>query len=185
MSPNAPNPTYRPANAPSALILLTGAPSIGKSTVARELLGRLNSAAWLDGDDVWRINPFSVNTLTKALVERNICCILRNYLEAGLSWVILSWVLHRQEIIDRLLFALADVEHECYAFALVADEAALCQRYAEDARRDPLSAPPLDRLRQSRETNTIQIDTTNKTPQEVAAEVLQHIGPQLVDSRIS
>lgn len=41
------------------LIMITGEAWTGKTTCARLLYQELNNSAWLDGDDVWKINPFS------------------------------------------------------------------------------------------------------------------------------
>ena len=43
------------------LILIGGEAWTGKSTCARVLFTRLYNAAWLDGDDVWRVNPWSLD----------------------------------------------------------------------------------------------------------------------------
>lgn len=41
------------------LVLITGEAWTGKSTCAKLLYKRFNNSAWFDGDDVWRVNPFS------------------------------------------------------------------------------------------------------------------------------
>ena len=72
------------------LIFITGAPGTGKTEVARGLFNRLPNSAWLDGDDVWRMNPFTVDDTTIALAHSNVGAVLRNYLAAGFSHVIFS-----------------------------------------------------------------------------------------------
>ena len=42
------------------LIIINGAPGAGKSVVGNLLFSRLDNSTFLDGDDVWRINPFEV-----------------------------------------------------------------------------------------------------------------------------
>ena len=40
------------------LILIGGEAWTGKSTCADRLFRRLDNSAWLDGDDVWCVNPW-------------------------------------------------------------------------------------------------------------------------------
>jgi len=155
------------------LVFITGAPGVGKNTVARLVFARLDGCAWLDGDDVWRMNPFVVDDRTIRIVEANITFVLRSYLAAGFRHVIFTWVLHRQDIIDRLVAGLEGLEHDLSIFTLVCDEATLAERRG---RRNPGDAQRVglafERLRQSRELATPKIDTTGRTPEEAAEEIL-------------
>ena len=154
------------------LVFITGAPGIGKSTVASILFKRLPESAWLDGDDVWRMNPFRVNDTTTAMVEQNIQFVLRNYLSAGFAHVILSWVLHRQSIIDRILNGLGELEYEPFIFTLVCDEESLESRLKDDPLREPVTELALRRLRESKELETIKIDVTERSPEQIADEIV-------------
>jgi broad-specificity NMP kinase len=157
------------------LVLVTGPPGIGKTTVARLLFQSLEDSAWLDGDDVWRINPFTVNERTKKIAEANIPFVLRSYLEADYSYVILSWVLHDPALIDRILERIGALEDPPLVFTLVADEAALEARLKTDPERGPITARPFERLRQARLLETRKIDTTDRTPESIAAEILNEV----------
>lgn len=55
------------------------------------------------------MNPFDVTPAAIAMVEANIGCCLRNMLQSGLDYVIFTWVLHRPEIIRRMLDSVADL----------------------------------------------------------------------------
>jgi len=157
------------------LILINGAPGVGKSTAARLVFARLPNAAFLDGDDVWQINPFEVTDRTKAIVERNIPFVLRGYLEAGYDYVILAWVMHRQAIIDWLLNQFRDLDLEVGVFTLVAEEATAQARWRECSGQQGTSEVVSDRLRQSLELATMKIDTTHLTPEQVAEAILAAI----------
>lgn len=159
------------------LIIINGPPSIGKTTVAELVFQKLESTALLDGDDVWRINPFVVTDSTTALAERNISCTLRGYLEAGYEHVLLAWVMHRQDIIDRVVTALGDLEFDLHVFTLVSDEATLCERYRRGTGAD--TAPPLlvERLLQARCLETTHIDTSALTPMETADWIVTALSP--------
>ena len=157
------------------LIIINGAPGIGKTTVGRLLHNQLSHSAFLDGDDVWRINPFEVNDKTKSLVEKNIAQVLRNYFEAGYAYVILAWVLHQQSSIDRLISNLDDLKPKTHVFTLVVDKDTLIARLKADSQttRNPEIAK--DRLRQSLLLGTRKIDTTGAKPEEIAKEILKSV----------
>ena len=154
------------------LILINGPPGIGKTSVARLVFARLPNSAFLDGDDVWQINPFEVTDRTKAIVERNIPFVLRGYLEAGYEYVILSWVMHQQAIIDWLLEQLRDLRFDVGVFTLIAEEQALHDRWRTRAGHDEVSQVVSDRLRQSLELDTTKVDTTHLTAEQVADRIL-------------
>ena len=111
------------------LIQIAGAPGVGKSEAASRLAAKLADCAWLDGDDVWRIHPFRVDPETVRLAEHNIVSVLGNSLSGGVSHVILSWVLHRQAIIDRMLGALEVTSFDVAVFTLLCDEYTLEKRW--------------------------------------------------------
>ncbi|MBI2851397.1 MAG: AAA family ATPase [Chloroflexi bacterium] len=157
------------------LIIINGAPGIGKTTVGKLLHNRLSNSAFLDGDDVWRINPFEVNEKTKGLVEKNITLVLRNYLEAGYEYVILAWVLHHQSAIDRLISRLDDLAPKIHIFTLVANEDTLVSRLQADKKiaRNPAIARV--RLRQSQLMETKKIDTTEVKLEEIVKEIMRSV----------
>jgi predicted ABC-type ATPase len=157
------------------LIIINGAPGVGKSTVGSLLLSKLNNSAFLDGDSVWRINPFEVNEKTKNIVDQNIAFVLRNYIEAGYEYVILAWVLHRQTIIDRLLSKLNDFKLKVYVFTLVADEETLVDRVRADAKTQRDHEIAKDRLRQSLELRSKKLDTTVLEPDEIVDVILEAV----------
>jgi predicted ABC-type ATPase len=90
------------------LVFVGGAPGVGKSSVARELLARLRECVWLDGDDLWRMHPFVVNDTATNMVEHNIQSVLLSFIRTGFSVVIFTWVLHDKAIIDRLRQGIGD-----------------------------------------------------------------------------
>lgn len=156
------------------LIFITGAPGVGKTELARRLFTRLHNSAWLDGDDVWRMNPFRVDDSTIALAHSNIESVLRNYLAAGFSYVIFSWVMHQQSIIDRILKGLEGLEYELFVFTLVCDDATLVSRLGSHATRTKIELA-IERLRQSRGIETTKIETTGRQPEDIAGEILRRI----------
>lgn len=154
------------------VIFITGAMGVGKTTTASLLFQHLSNCAWLDGDSVWRINPFVVDERTIRLVESNIRFVLRNYVSAGYEYVLLSWVLHQQDIIDTLAAGLEGLDYDLHVFTLVCDEETLRSRWTNDPARDSISDLAFVRLRQSKELKTTKIDSTGKSPQAVVEEIL-------------
>ena len=164
------------------LIFIGGPPGVGKSTVARILLEGLDEIVWLDGDDLWNMNPFHVDARTIAMVQDNIVSVLSRFLEAGMSTIIFTWVLHRQEIIDGLLARLPqDMGYDIDCFTLVCSKEALNRRFASDPSRGEVTVLALERLAQCQSKNlrTEKIDTEGLTPDEIAAEIARRAGMAL------
>jgi len=157
------------------LVFIGGAPGVGKSTVAQELLARLEGSVWLNGDDLWRMRPFVVNERTKGMVEENILFVLRSFLRAGFPYVLFTWVLHDQSIIDRLLSGLRGESFQFSMFTLLCDEPTLVSRLFQHSNRTTDVRHALERLRQTRSLGGAKIDTVDKGPRAVAEEILANL----------
>ena len=145
------------------LYLIGGPMGVGKTTVCQQLKQALPYSVFLDGDWCWDASPFQVTPETRAMVLDNICHLLNNFLACtAYQNVVFCWVLHQQDIWDTILGRLHLEGCAVHCVALTASEAALRQRLEADARL-PLYAALSAR----------NIDTTGKTPAEVAAEIAQ------------
>ena len=151
------------------LIFIGGAPGIGKSTVARLLLNDLKDCVWLDGDDLWRMHPFIVNDNTKIMVEKNIRFVLNSFIQARFSYILFTWVLHLDSIIDAILNGMDQTGYDFVHFTLVCDEKTLKERLLMDVERKTDPSLAIERLEDSKNVTSIKIDTVNKTPSEVAS----------------
>lgn len=156
------------------LICIGGEAWTGKSTCARILFERLNNAAWLDGDDVWRVNPWSLDDPRLRTSDVNMAFVLQTYLHAQFDYVIFSSiVLSSPEVTARILGMISGVDYDLVSFTLLGDEATLTER----ARlRDNEAAPQFLFLAETRALRgTIKIDTDDKKPGEVVEEMLRVI----------
>lgn len=148
------------------LILIGGAPGVGKSTVAELLYQRLNNSVWLDGDDLWRMHPFTVNTTTKQMVLDNIGFVLSKFLKGPFEYVIFSWVMHEHEIVEAILSRLTEQEYDLLHFTLGCADEVLRQRIAVAA--TPRNAQVcMDRLASTRQNYPDLIDTTDLSPEDM------------------
>ena len=153
------------------LILIGGEAWTGKSTCAEILYQRLDNSAWLDGDDVWRVNPWSVDDPRLRTSDINIAFVLQTYLRSKFDYVILtSIVVSVPSIAERILERITGVEYELVFITLMADETTLTDRARNrDNNRDPhfIVLEQTKRL-----TDAVKIDTANKSPEEVVDEMV-------------
>lgn len=156
------------------LICIGGEAWTGKSTCARILFERLNNAAWLDGDDVWRVNPWSLDDPRLRTSDINMAFVLQTYLCSNFDYVLFSSiVLSSPEVTARILGMLSGLDYDLVSFTLLGDEVTLTER----ARlRDNEAEPQFLLLAQTRALrDTIKIDTVDKNPQAVVEEMLRVI----------
>jgi len=158
----------------SKLILIGGEAWTGKSTCAGLLFKQLDNSAWLDGDDVWRVNPWKVDDPRLRTSDINMAFVLQTYLQSKFENVILSSiVLSVPAITERILQRIKDVEYELVSFTLLCDELTLTKRAKE---RDNNQTPKFTLLKQTRKPdNTIKIETANRSPEEVVEKMLMVI----------
>ena len=152
------------------LIMIGGPPWVGKTTCARELFTSLDNSAWLDGDDVWRVNPFSVQDPRLRNSDKNMAFVLNTYLESQFDYVIFSSVVLTDKLITRgILDAISVREYDMLFFILTASPQVLLSRSQE---RDNVTSPDPRFSVAALAQDAIQIDTTALTPVDVAAKIL-------------
>ena len=117
------------------LILLSGSPCVGKTTVGQYLFERYDNSAYLDGDWCWYVNPFSVADPRLRNGDRSMAFVLSNYLESGFEFVFFaSVVLTDGAIRKNILRQITATDYEVIPFTLTCTEATLVSRH--DARGD-------------------------------------------------
>lgn len=156
------------------MILIGGAPGTGKSSVAARLFKSLGNCVWLDGDDLWRMNPFVVSPKSKEMVLRNAAFMLSSFLEESFSYIIFSWVMHEPQIVENLLSRLSRTNYKLLHFTLYCSEEELLKRIAGSGlQRDPQLC--LDRLRSIRSNYPEAIDTDKLSAEDITGQLLQRI----------
>lgn len=117
------------------LIMVNGTMGVGKSTVCKALLPKLQPAVFVDGDWCWTMEPFTVNDETKRLVQKNIVCLLSNDLSCSVYQnVLFCWVMQEKAVIRWILDSLIDlnIDFQPFLFTLMAREETLRERLKKD-----------------------------------------------------
>lgn len=156
------------------LVIVNGPMGVGKSTVCRALLKRLERAVYLDGDWCWNMHPFTVNPENKAMVLRNICFLLRSFLEnSQLDTVIFCWVIPELAILEQILEPMQDISIEPRVFTLVCEPSTLRRRLEADVAADRREADCVERgltyLSCYADMPTCHVATDDRAPEEIAA----------------
>jgi hypothetical protein len=150
--------------------MISGPPWVGKTTCAQKVFTSLQNSAWLDADDVWRVNPFSVEDPRLRNSDKNMSFVLNTYLESKFDYVVFSSVvLTEKSITDGILDAISAKGYDLLFFMLS------CSRRALKARstlRDDVASPEPRFSRAALKQDAIHLDTSNMTPEETAGKIL-------------
>lgn len=151
---------------------------VGKTTVSQQLKQDLPNSVFLDGDWCWDASPFQVTEETKAMVTDNICYLLNSFLHcSAYENVIFCWVMHQQSIIDSIIEKLDVQNCNVKCISLILDEINLRERLTSDVKKGIRTADVIDRsvarIPLYQTLDTIKIDTSNKTVQMIADEIMQ------------
>ena len=158
------------------LYLIGGPMGVGKTTLSQHLKHDLPNSVFLDGDWCWDANPFLVNDETKSMVIDNICHLLNNFLRcSAYTNVIFCWVMHEDGIIFDILSRLDLRDATVHTISLVATPEALTARLSGDIekglRSPDVIARSLARLPLYDRLSTRKIDTTDRSPEDIAREI--------------
>lgn len=155
------------------LILIGGPPWVGKTTCAEALFTLLHNSAWLDGDDVWQVNPFSVEDPRLRNSDKNMSFVLNTYLESSFDYTIFSSVvLTDKPITDGIIKSIKYEDYIIIFFMLICAQQEL---EARCAKRDNDMSPDPQFMCAAKSQDAVKIDTTHMTPREVAQKMLQII----------
>ncbi len=149
---------------------------VGKSTVCQRLKKMLPNSVFLDGDWCWDAHPFQVTDETKEMVMQNICALLGNFLKCSVyENVIFCWVMHEQSIINDILSRLTLDGCRVVSISLTCSAQELSARLLADVQAGLRTADviprSLERLPLYGRLDTVQLDTSGKTAEQVAQEI--------------
>lgn len=158
------------------LILLSGSPCVGKTTIGQHLFEQYQNSAYLDGDWCWCVNPFSTKDPRLRNGDKSMSFVLSNYLHSEFEYVFFtSVVLTDPKIRENILNDITATNYKVIGFTLTCSEETLVKRH--DQRGDKgntsfrwLHLPPYP--------TDIVIDTDNKTIREIVREMKQRINKE-------
>ncbi|MBE6071472.1 MAG: nucleotide kinase [Clostridium butyricum] len=162
------------------LIIINGVMGVGKTTICKALYKKLNNSFWLDGDNCWMMNPFVVNEENKKMVLENITYILNNFLRnSNAEYVIFNWVIPTDEIMKDVLDRITEKDILIYKITLMSRKDELVKRISKDIKnglRDKGNIKrSLERFDLYKSMNTLKIDTTKKSIDEIVDEIINII----------
>ncbi|QVK17917.1 AAA family ATPase [Mycoplasmatota bacterium] len=158
------------------IIFIGGTMGVGKTTTSKALHNILQPSIWLDGDWCWQMNPWNFDESNKQMVIKNICYLLNNYLQNdNFRYIIFSWVMHKQEIINEILNNLNLQATQQYHISLVCSKETLEKRMKNDNRDVDSINTSLNRLSMYQQLDTTKINTDNQGVDGVANQIKKMI----------
>jgi shikimate kinase len=158
------------------LYLIGGTMGVGKTTVCQLLKKQLPKSVFLDGDWCWDADPFQVTEETKAMVLKNICYLLNQFIHCtAYDNVIFCWVMHEQSIINSILAEIDTAACDIKQISLICDEANLKKRLEQDIKKgirtEDVIQRSVARIPLYQQLETVKIDTSGKAVEAVMKEI--------------
>ena len=158
------------------LLIINGVMGVGKTTVSKKLYKKLENSFWLDGDNCWNMNPFIVNEENKEMVLNNIGFMINSFLSnSSTKYVVFNWVIQSDEIMKSVLNKINTEDIDVYKITLMCTKEELIRRIEDDIknglRDDKNVKRSLERYNMYEKMDTIKVDTTNKTVNEIVSDI--------------
>lgn len=170
-----------------SILLVTGPPAAGKSTVTRMLAETLNRSALLDGDFVARLvvngyvwplgEPADEAARQVALCNQNLCDLARNIATAGITPVI-DWIVPDREQFDVFTSALGGLG--LCTVVLAPDPAVCVERNLQRDERERFDfddhAGLLARMGDAFGDDALWVDSTHLSAEETVDRIMGELG---------
>ncbi len=151
------------------LIIVTGSPCVGKTTVTDKLFTLYENSAFFDGDWAWCVNPFSLDDPRLRNGDKTISFALNNFLDSGFDYVFFSSVVAMYENTRaKILKDITAVGYSVIGFSLTCSEETLIERHRKRGDDNECSFEWLHR--KPLEGDYI-IETDGKSAEEIAVEM--------------
>jgi 2-phosphoglycerate kinase len=165
------------------LVLITGAPGVGKTSVAQCLAANLGgTVARLCGDVfILAVTPFAISDDRRLFLRRNLTSFARHAMEHDFDWVVVECVIPSDEFIRDLIAAIGLPESRVRVFSLVASQGVYKKRLETKIRYHQAATLNLDecyewmeRIRRL-ELPTL-IDTSRNSAEDTTEKILRLLG---------
>ena len=152
------------------LILISGSPYVGKTTICEKLYQKLDNSAYLDGDWVCHFNPFSIKDPRVREVEiTNASFVISTYLKMKFKYVFFSSVILTDKNIREKIITKIDAKNfKTIGFTLMCSEETLSKRHKKRGGKNEVS---YHWLRLETYPGDIVIDTDNKKVRQIVDEI--------------
>jgi broad-specificity NMP kinase len=156
------------------LIIISGSPCVGKTTVATNLFDSIENSAYCDGDWMWCVNPFSVNDPRLRNGDKNMSFVLSTYLNSNFKYVIFSSVVVMYESIrETILKDITAKDYMTIGFTLTCSKKTLIERHKKRGDNNEVS---FEWLKLEHYPNDYVINTDDKTVTQIVSEIKSIIG---------
>jgi len=170
------------------IIVINGPLGVGKTTVARAVLSRLERGVMLDGDAAGEIHPFEIHDPRRVqhLYGTLAMLVAWHQQEAGYQHFVINYVFERPESLVRLVTLLHTLEPDIRVFRLRANPETLrrrirqrgCNKDADELAWELQRGPELLRIQDANgpgDALGVVIDTDELTSQQIADVIQQQI----------
>lgn len=155
------------------LIIISGSPCVGKTSVVEKVFSMLDNSAYLDGDWAWHVNPFSTEDPRLRDGDKNMSFTLTTYLKSQFEYVFFSSVVATD--LDIRNNIIADIDYKDYdliGITLTCSRGTLAERHKSRGDNNEISYYFLDL---DPYPGDVVINTDNKSIDDVSREIYSYI----------